>query len=691
MESGGLLPIDLVVDAFFAIDILLTFFVAYLDKSTNLLTDDHYKIAFRYVIHLGFPIDVASTIPFQTIYQFFDGKKQQGNIFGFLNFLRLWRLRRVSKFFSRLEKDTRFNYFWIRLFGYGDLHAHNTGEKVFAIFYMLFNIGLTAYIIGNMTNLIVQSVAKTFAMDGLDMALEGKEMKPENMTDDKFAVIDKKTKLGTSILSHLDAFDSILMDLSNIDAEVNDEDQAVLLLISLPQSFKHIRDTMLYGKDNISYKEIKSILKIKEQIDRDITGESSATHGEGLFILDSGCSYHMCSNRDLFTTFESVGGGVVLMGNNAPCKIFGKGEGRVLKFSLGALVIMKAHKSGTLYTLLGSTITGVAVVSISNQSDPDITKLWHIRLGHMSKKSLSILSKRGLPCGQSIGKIEFYKHCVFGKQKRVSFKSPAVHRTRGTLDYIYSDLWGPFCTPPKGGARHMLTFINDYSRKVKRIRTDNNLEFCNDEFNEFCKTGGIARHRTVRMTSQQNGVAERMNMTLLERARCMISNVGLTNAFWAEAISTTCYIINRAPSAPLNFKTPKEIWSDTLANYSDLKVFGCPAYMLVNDGKLEPRAKKDVTFDESSMLHSIKESSSSCTKNKEHDMYEHVEVELGIPSEPSSSTVEQNIVETPEVEPEVVTFKVEPNEYTIATNRPRRQIHKPERYGDYVAFAFSVA
>ncbi|PHT40761.1 hypothetical protein CQW23_19615 [Capsicum baccatum] len=370
--------------------------------------------------------------------------------------------------------------------GYGDLHAHNTGEKVFSIFYMLFNIGLTAYIIGNMTNLIVNSVAKTFAMDGLDMAPEGKEMKPENMTEDKFVVIDKKTKLGiilnlanevlreestetttkgiweklkpcTSIMSHLDAFDSILMDLSNIDAEVNNEDQAVLLLIFLPQSFKRIRDTMLYGKDNISYKEIKSILKIKEQIDRDITGESSATHGEGLFILDSGCSYHMCPNRDLFTTFESVGGGFVLMGNNAPCKIFGKGtirirmhdgvvrtltdvryildlkkilialgtleslgykyagEGRVLKVSLGNLVIMKAHRSGTLYTLLGSTITGAPAVSTSNQSDPDITKLWHIRLGHMSKKSLSILGKRGLLCGQSIGKIEFCKHCVFGK------------------------------------------------------------------------------------------------------------------------------------------------------------------------------------------------------------------------------------------------------------------------------------
>ncbi|MCD7463862.1 hypothetical protein HAX54_051570, partial [Datura stramonium] len=58
-----------------------------------------------------------------------------------------------------------------------------------------------------------------------------------------------------------------------------------------------------------------------------------------------------------------------------------------------------------------------------------------------------------------------------------------------------------------------------------------------------------------------------------------------------------------------------------------------------------------------------------------------VEVELGIPSEPNSSTVEQNIVETPkteapEVEPEVVTSEVEPDEYFMATYRPRRQIQK---------------
>ncbi|XP_071909556.1 uncharacterized protein [Coffea arabica] len=100
----------------------------------------------------------------------------------------------------------------------------------------------------------------------------------------------------------------------------------------------------------------------------------------------------------------------------------------------------------------GSTVTGAAAVSTSSLSDTDITKLWHMRLGHMSEKGLGILSKRGLLCGQSTGPLEFCEHCIFGKQKRVSFSSPAIHKTKGTLDYIHSDLWGPSRAPSKGGA-----------------------------------------------------------------------------------------------------------------------------------------------------------------------------------------------------------------------------------------------
>jgi GAG-pre-integrase domain len=66
-------------------------------------------------------------------------------------------------------------------------------------------------------------------------------------------------------------------------------------------------------------------------------------------------------------------------------------------------------------------------------------KLRHMRLGHMSEWRMIILSKRGLLYGQCISSVEFYEHCVFDKQKRLSF-SMIIHRTKKILDYIHSDL-----------------------------------------------------------------------------------------------------------------------------------------------------------------------------------------------------------------------------------------------------------
>ncbi|KAG2691650.1 hypothetical protein I3843_08G017800 [Carya illinoinensis] len=259
VATGSLQPVDLVVDAFFVVDIILTFFVAYLDKSTYLLVDDRKKIALRYVKKLWLPMDVASTLPFQFLYRIFTGKVNRGDVFGFLNLLRLWRLRRVSELFTRLEKDTRFSYYWTRyckliavtLFavhsagcfyywlasshgqpentwigslvhdfkhrsiwlgytysmywsivtlttvGYGDLHAVNTGEKIFNMLYMLFNISLTAYLIGNMTNLIVHGTARTFAMrEAINQILNygSKNRLPEGLREQMLAHMQLKFK-----------------------------------------------------------------------------------------------------------------------------------------------------------------------------------------------------------------------------------------------------------------------------------------------------------------------------------------------------------------------------------------------------------------------------------------------------------------------------------------------------------------
>ena len=75
------------------------------------------------------------------------------------------------------------------------------------------------------------------------------------------------------------------------------------------------------------------------------------------------------------------------------------------------------------------------------------------------------LSRRGLLNGQSISKLKFCEHCIFGKQKRVKF-TKGIHNTKRTLDYIHYDLWGPSRVPSKGGASYMFTIIDDFFIKV---------------------------------------------------------------------------------------------------------------------------------------------------------------------------------------------------------------------------------
>ena len=269
---------------------------------------------------------------------------------------------------------------------------------------------------------------------------------------------------------------------------------------------------------------------------------------------------------------------------------------------------------------------------------------------------------QGLLKGAKTCKLDFCEQCVLGKQKMVKFGT-AIHNTEGILDYIHTDVWGPTKTASLGGKHYFVTFADDFSRrvwvytlkskdevfetflvwkkmveiqtgrKIKVLRSDNGTEYRNDQFSIFCKKESISRHFTVRDTPQQNGVAERMNRTLLEKVRCMLSNAGLGKQFWVEAVMYASHLINRLPSATLNGKTPFEVWSGKPVNdYDTLHVFGSTAYYHVKESKLDPRAKKalfmgvtsgvkgyrlwclslkkiissrDVTFDEFSMLKKV--------------------------------------------------------------------------------------
>ena len=159
-------------------------------------------------------------------------------------------------------------------------------------------------------------------------------------------------------------------------------------------------------------------------------------------------------------------------------------------------------------------------------------------------------------------------------------------------------------------------------------------------------------------------MAERINRTLVEKVRCMLSTARVGRQFWAEALEYACHLINKLPSATLEGKTPVELWSGSHANdYDLLRVFGCPSYYHFRGDKLEPRAKKaifpgfhhnvkgfklwdmvdqkivisrDITLDETSLL---KSTDSQQVKSHELTTESSKWVEIDVPPHsPASST-----------------------------------------------------
>lgn len=113
---------------------------------------------------------------------------------------------------------------------------------------------------------------------------------------------------------------------------------------------------------------------------------------------------------------------------------------------------------------------------------------------------------------------------------------------------------------------------------MKTLRTDRGGEFTSNDFLNYCKDRGIRRELTTRYTPQQNGVAERRNRSIVEMARSMLKGKCLPNNFWAEAVSTTVYILNRSPTKAIMNKTPYELWFKRKPKVGYFKVFGCIAY-----------------------------------------------------------------------------------------------------------------
>nr|GEV43662.1 retrovirus-related Pol polyprotein from transposon TNT 1-94 [Tanacetum cinerariifolium] len=119
----------------------------------------------------------------------------------------------------------------------------------------------------------------------------------------------------------------------------------------------------------------------------------------------------------------------------------------------------------------------------------------------------------------------------------------------------------------------------DESTKWHR-RCDNGTEFKNKDIIEFYGSKGIKREYSNARTPQQNRVAERKNRTLNKAARTMLADSFLPNTFWAKAVSTACYVLNRILVTKPQNKTPYELLTSKIPIISYIRPFGCHVTIL---------------------------------------------------------------------------------------------------------------
>ena len=215
--------------------------------------------------------------------------------------------------------------------------------------------------------------------------------------------------------------------------------------------------------------------------------------------------------------------------------------------------------------------------------------------------------------------------CIEGKQTKLPHNKTRKRVTR-PLQLIHSDVFGPVSPTSYDKKRYVVTFIDDcthftvayameaksetfhyfkvfeamatahFGTKICRFRCDNGGEYISTEMQKHFESNGIQFEFTIRYTPQQNGLAERMNRTILEKARCMLLDSKVNKTLWTEAVRTAVYLINRSPTSVLDCKVPAYLWYSEDPNYKKLKVFGCIAYLKIPKeliaGKLDSRTEK---------------------------------------------------------------------------------------------------
>ena len=293
-------------------------------------------------------------------------------------------------------------------------------------------------------------------------------------------------------------------------------------------------------------------------------------------------------------------------------------------YSKERAIIGEIKVRGGLYRVLTSGTKARVYTAHEEDKTLSLDKL-HRRLGHVSHDRAKLLVKKGLVEGVTLeagNETAVCESCEWAKgtRKAVS-KVRENERSTAVGEEIHSDLWGKALVESINHKLYYVTFTDDYSRytnvyflhskeetfesyksyeawlmnqygaRIKCIRSDREGEYRSDEFDAHLKKAGMIRKLVVHDTPEHNGVAERLNRTLLEKVRAMLHESDLPKFLWAEATAHAVYLKNRTWTCTIGETMPYEILNGRKPNLSNLHPWGCKVQVHNDfDSKLDGRS-----------------------------------------------------------------------------------------------------
>ncbi|GJT49017.1 retrovirus-related pol polyprotein from transposon TNT 1-94 [Tanacetum coccineum] len=329
------------------------------------------------------------------------------------------------------------------------------------------------------------------------------------------------------------------------------------------------------SSDDNEIVEVKVLMALAEE--NDVVSKEGARNSEWVKIsmrkcdikkpiwyLDSECSRHMTGVKSYLHKYVEQSGPKVVFGDDSTSTTEGYGSIKCngIKFTKVAFVnglkynpfsisqlcdakyiIQFDEKRGTIFNsnkevvMIAPRVRDVYVLDMTSSAQEscffakayeNLNWLYHKRLTHLNFKIINKLAKQNLV----IGLLSLYSR----------------------YNWVY------FLKKKSQAPESIMSFIkrveNQNDIKVKQLKTDNGTEFRNNILLNFCDEKEISQNFFSSYTPEQNGVAERKNITLIEAARTMLSASVFSKQYWTEAIATTCYTQNKSTIVKRHLKTP---------------------------------------------------------------------------------------------------------------------------------------